>query len=226
MTEDRIITAGRWRVRLTGSENADAALALRARVFRGGACDRDAFDARARHLVVEDGARTLACARLQLQRRAEVGAGYSAQYYDLQKFSAAFPRALEVGRICLAPEVTSPDVLRLLLATLAQLVLEARAAVLFGCASFPLAEASLDGLTDRLAPAEWAPGRKASEVRALTGTGPLPPLLRSYLALGARVSDHGVVDRDLGTVHVFTALPIAAIPPNRARLLTGMLDAV
>ena len=47
----------------------------------------------------------------------------------------------------------------------------------------------------------------------------MPPLLRTYLAMGGWVSDHAVVDRDLGTLHVFTGLEIAAIPPARAKAL-------
>ena len=47
----------------------------------------------------------------------------------------------------------------------------------------------------------------------------MPPLLRSYLAMGGWVSDHAVVDAQLGTLHVFTGLEIRAIPPARARLL-------
>ena len=47
----------------------------------------------------------------------------------------------------------------------------------------------------------------------------MPPLLRSYLAMGGRVSDHAVVDRDLDTLHVFTGLEIGVIPPARARLM-------
>jgi putative hemolysin len=50
----------------------------------------------------------------------------------------------------------------------------------------------------------------------------MPPLLRSYLAMGGWVSDHAVVDRDLGTLHVFTALEIAALPPARARRLRAL----
>ena len=49
----------------------------------------------------------------------------------------------------------------------------------------------------------------------------LPPLLRFYLALGARVSDHAVVDRDLDTLHVLTLLRPADIPPARLRALLG-----
>jgi L-ornithine Nalpha-acyltransferase len=50
----------------------------------------------------------------------------------------------------------------------------------------------------------------------------MPPLLRTYLAMGGWVGDHAVVDRELGTLHVFTALEIRAIPEARARLLRGL----
>ena len=45
------------------------------------------------------------------------------------------------------------------------------------------------------------------------------PLLRTYLSMGGRVSDHAVVDSQLDTLHVFTGLDIAAIPAARAKLL-------
>ena len=32
----------------------------------------------------------------------------------------------------------------------------------------------------------------------------LPSLLKFYLRLGGKVSDHAVIDRDLNTIHVFT----------------------
>lgn len=219
------IEAGRWRARLTGAEGAAGALALRSLVFRGGPSDRDAFDAAARHLMIEDASGTVhACARLSVQDSAGIRAGYAAQFYDLTAFSSRFARALEVGRLCHRPGATDPDVPRLLLAVIARVVEAAGAEVLYGCSSFPAEAAALGRLADRIAPDGWRPGRKAAETVPLTGEGgTLPPLLRSYLSLGARVSDHGVVDRDLGTVHVFTGLPIAEIPPVRARLLTGML---
>jgi putative hemolysin len=50
----------------------------------------------------------------------------------------------------------------------------------------------------------------------------IPPLLRTYLAMGGWVSDHAVVDRDLNTLHVFTGLEIGAIPPARARALRAV----
>jgi len=50
----------------------------------------------------------------------------------------------------------------------------------------------------------------------------LPPLLRSYLAMGGWVSDHAVVDENMNSLHVFTGLDISAIPPARARLLRAV----
>jgi len=50
----------------------------------------------------------------------------------------------------------------------------------------------------------------------------MPPLLRTYLMMGGWVSDHAVVDHDLNTLHVFTGVEIAAVPPNRARLLRAV----
>ncbi|MEZ5687014.1 MAG: ornithine-acyl-ACP acyltransferase, partial [Paracoccaceae bacterium] len=48
------------------------------------------------------------------------------------------------------------------------------------------------------------------------------PLLRSYLTMGGMVSDHAVIDRDLGTVHVFTMLDTTRIPPARLQALRAL----
>lgn len=47
----------------------------------------------------------------------------------------------------------------------------------------------------------------------------LPPLLRGYLAMGGRVSDHAVIDPELDTLHVFIGVEVEAIPATRRRLL-------
>jgi len=50
----------------------------------------------------------------------------------------------------------------------------------------------------------------------------VPPLLRGYLSLGAQVSDHAVIDRQMATLHVLTLLDVARIAPARARLLRAV----
>jgi putative hemolysin len=91
-----------------------------------------------------------------------------------------------------------------------------------------------------LAPDLWKPQIKFPDIYPyaddLKGCKPtlkaanqtMPPLLRTYLGMGGWVSDHAVVDRQMGTLHVFTGVEVEAIPRARARLLrndASVLDA-
>lgn len=233
---------GRYAARLADSPgDRDRALALRARCFRGGAPDADRFDAACRHVLVEDTTRgTLACTfrLLPLAGGGEIGRSYSAQHYDLARLERFAGPMVEMGRFCIDPGMRDGDVLRVAWGAMTRFVDQTGTQMLFGCSSFDGTEAGryLDAfamLRDRhLAPARWLPRVKAGDVfRFASGraapTRPdakramkvMPPLLRSYLAMGGWVSDHAVVDRDLGTMHVFTGLEIAAIPPARVRAL-------
>ena len=84
-----------------------------------------------------------------------------------------------------------------------------------------------------IAPKHWLPRVKAPAVFRFAARlrrkpdlkraqAKMPPLLRTYLMMGGLVSDHAVIDRDLGTLHVFTGLEIAAVLPARARLLRAV----
>lgn len=234
------IRRGRYRAHFAaGAEDIARALALRRAAFRGGgATDADAFDSRAAHLLVEtrDDGRLVACCRVTaLAGAAEVSSCYCAQFYDLGGLAAFSAPLLELGRFCLAEGVRDPDATRLAWGALAALAARRGAGMIFGCSSFAGTEpgrhaAAFALLAARhLAPGRWRPGAKAPEVARFadaaagadprTGVLALPPTLRLYLGLGGRVSDHAVIDRDLGTMHVFTAVELAAIPPARLRSL-------
>jgi len=215
---------------------------------RGAGLDADAFDARCRHMLVEERAtgRLVCCFRLlPLAGGAEIGRSYSAQYYELSSLARYPGRMLEVGRFCIDPErAGEPDILRLAWAAIARLVDAEGVELMFGCSSFEGTEAeryrdafALLGLR-HLAPRRWQPRIKAPRVvpfaRRLRAVRPdprrafqtLPPLLRSYLAMGGWVSDHAVIDGELDTLHVFTGLEIAAIPPARARAIRATAAAL
>ena len=228
---------GRYRARLAQSDaDIQAALALRSTVFRAGVPDRDRFDARCQHMLIEtreDG--LVGCFRLlALQSGAAIGHSYAAGFYDLGRLATYPAPMVELGRFCLRAPVPDADILRLAWGALARFVLANRAGMLFGCASFAGCDARLyagvfASLRARhLAPRRWAPGMKAAETVDFGAAGPagdnapMPPLLRSYLAMGGRVGDHAVVDRDLGTLHVFTGLEIGAMPPARRRMLEAL----
>lgn len=237
------LVRGRYRLRAAASQGDVArALALRGQVFRGpGLSDADAFDPRCRHLLIEEtsGGALVATFRIcVLGSGAKACSSYAAQYYDLTPLSRFSAPMVELGRFCLHPDWRDPDILRLAWGAITACVDREGAGMLFGCVSFQGTEAAAyrDAfalLRDRhLAPGGWRPRIKAPRV-ILFSDGPagqpcadlraaqtqLPPLLRSYLAMGGQVSDHAVVDADLGTLHVFTALEVSRVPSARARSL-------
>lgn len=183
----------------------------------------------------------LACFRVQyFASLAAAAASYSAQFYDLRRLPT-FPdeRAgasgyLELGRFCTAPDTINADVLRLAWGFLARMVDLCGAGMVFGCSSFegtdPAPFAGAFGLlAARHAPGRVTAGAALSETLALSdldapkdhraALAQIPPLLRSYLSMGGWVSDEAVIDRDMNTLHVFTALEIAKIPERRAKAL-------
>ncbi len=203
------------------------------------ALDADDYDARCRHVLVEEVATgTLVCCFriLPLSGGCEIGQSYSAQFYELAGLAQYRGRMVEMGRFCLHPAWHDPDIFRIAWGAMTRMVDEEKVDMLFGCSSFmgTEAEAYMDAFAllreKHIAPRRWLPRvkapavfrfgrllrrRKADPKRAMLA---MPPLLRTYLMLGGWVSDHAVVDRELGTLHVFTGLEIKSIPPARARL--------
>ena len=239
------IETGRYRARLARMpDDLDRALILRARLFRGDpdATDRDRFDVLCRHLLVEDratGTVLCTCRLMELTDGTEIGQSYAAQVYDLAPLAGCAGPMLEIGRFCIAPELRDADVMRLAWAALARIVTTERVEMLFGCTSFAGTDAGpyLDAFSSlhalHLAPPSWRPRVKAPDVvrfagLSVTATDPkraqstMPPLLRSYLRMGGRVSDHAVRDHDLGTLHVFTGLEVGRVPAARRRALTAV----
>ncbi len=239
-----LIQRTRYVARLAANAaDVNHAQALRFRAFRGGCGrDADALDLACDHVLVEDAAtgRLVATFRLlTLASGADIGRSYSAQFYALGGLESFDKPIVEMGRFCVAPDVTDPNVLRAAWGALTRYIDASGAEMLIGCSSFAGTDEAeyadaFAMLRDRhIAPRRWLPKIKAPKVfrfaqrlrrapdakRALKS---MPPLLRSYLALGGWVSDHAVIDHDLNTLHVFTGLEIRAIPPARKKALRAL----
>lgn len=234
---------GRYRARLAETcGDIAAAQKLRGRAFLGGGLDLDGFDILCDHVLIEDTrTETLACCFrvLPLASGGEIGRSYSAQYYELSALEAFEGRMVEMGRFCIDPDLLDPDILRVAWGAMTAYVDDRGVELLFGCASFAGtdARAYYDAFAmlkaRHLAPRRWLPRVKAPDVfrfanrlrrapdakRAMSG---MPPLLRTYLMMGGWVSDHAVVDAQMNTLHVFTGVEIAAIPPARKKLLRAV----
>lgn len=236
---------GRYSTRVAETEaDIRAAQRLRFAAFKQGedvpGIDADEFDDICTHILVEESGtgRLVCCFRmLPLTGGSEIGRSYSAQFYELSALKEFEGPMVEMGRFCIHPDARDPDILRVAWGAMTRFVDENGVEMLFGCSSFKGTDAELYAdafamLKDRhLAPRRWLPRVKAPSVfrfaqklrlrkpdakLAMLG---MPPLLRTYLLMGGWVSDHAVVDRQMNTLHVFTGLEIAAIPPTRKRLL-------
>ena len=237
--------SGRYRARMGRSdEDLKAAQALRHLAFVGGCgLDRDPYDDICTHILIEENAtgHLVSCFRmLPLTRGAEIHQSYSAQFYELSALKGFDGKMVEMGRFCIRPGLSDPDVLRVAWGAMTRYVDENGVEMLFGCSSFSGTDADiyLDAFAmlkeHHLAPRRWLPRVKAPSVfrfaQKLRRRKPdarlamlkMPPLLRTYLLMGGWVSDHAVVDRQLNTLHVFTGLEISAIPAARKRFLRAV----
>ncbi|NAZ37038.1 GNAT family N-acetyltransferase [Rubellimicrobium sp. CFH 75288] len=200
--------------------------------------DADGHDEHCCHLLVltEQGD-LVGTARLRaFPSGRQIGDSYAAGFYDLDRLARHPGRLLEVGRLCVRVGA-GPEVLRAVLAGIALAADHAAAEALFGCASFEGSEPArhrhaLAYLAERhRPPALWAPRPRVRDAVPLAVPGPppppdalqaLPPLLRTYCALGCWVSDHAVPDPTLDTLHVLVVLERRRIPPGRLRTLRAL----
>ncbi|WP_170329039.1 GNAT family N-acetyltransferase [Ruegeria arenilitoris] len=239
-----LLGKGRYRARLAqSSQDVASAQQLRTLAFGTDQIDQDDFDPVCAHILVEDtreGGQLVCCFRmLTMENGFEVTRSYSAQFYDLSALEGFEGRMVEMGRFCIHPDWTDPDILRVAWGAMTAYVDQNEVEMLFGCSSFAGTETEeyLDAFAmlkhRHLAPKRWLPRVKAPNVfqfaarlrlkpDAKKAMLRMPPLLRTYLMMGGWVSDHAVVDRHMNTLHVFTGLEIGAIPPARKRLLRAV----
>lgn len=234
-------STGRLRARAAvTAQDLAAAADLRRRCFGPGETS-DGHDATCTHILIEEvtSGQLLCCFRLLSLSGPEISHSYSAQYYELSALAYYTGKMVEMGRFCVDPACRDHDVVRVAWAALTRYVDAAGVEMLFGCASFAGTETAeyLDAFAmlkaRHLAPKRLLPRVKAPDVfrfAARLRRKPdlkkamlrMPPLLRTYLLMGGWVSDHAVVDKKLNTLHVFTGVEVAAIPPARKRLLRAV----
>lgn len=238
-----LLSKGRYRATIAKDQTAvQAAQALRSLAFGTSGPDRDRFDDICTHILISDlrsGQLVCTFRMLTLDGGAHLDRCYSAQYYELSGLQDFAGKMVEMGRFCIHPNWTDPDILRVAWGAMTAYVDDNNVEMLFGCSSFAGTETAeyLDAFAmlkhRHLAPKRWLPRVKAPHVfkyaarlrrkpDAKKAMLRMPPLLRTYLMMGGWVSDHAVVDRQMNTLHVFTGLEIGSIPPARKRLLRAI----
>ena len=191
--------------------------------------DRDAFDLWCDHLVVRDAdtLRVVGTYRiLAPHRAAALGRLYADGEFDLSRLAHIRPSTVEVGRSCVHRDYRNTNAILLLWAGLAAYMRRGDYRHLIGCASASLADGGKqaarlrDELQAYLTDAEQRAFPRVSfphEQIERAANAVLPPLIKGYLRLGARVCGEPAWDPDFNTADFLVWLPLDKLEPRYAR---------
>jgi putative hemolysin len=162
--------------------------------------------------------------RLQTGRVASRNFGYySDREFDLRPYESLRDSLVEVGRACIHRDHRSLAVLYLLWRGIAQYALQCRARHLIGCSSLtsqnPAEGVAVYQVLQEFLPEEkWRTlPRPAFEVPAEPAAGAcdkVPKLLRTYLAIGAKVCGPPAIDKEFKTIDFLTLLDLETLHPR------------
>ena len=201
--------------------------------------DIDEWDERASHVVVIDQrCDTLkVVGTLRMMSNRALGPQqdfYTGKSFDLTKLREHYSHTMEIGRFCVDPSSRSGVVLGLIWKFAAQYLVDQEVDVMFGCASFPGADISkhkeslIALYKHSLAPEELrvpaiVPHHKIGEFLdgfAVDGqaTRRMPPLVRGYLSIGAKINDCAIVDPVFNTTFVCIYVDVEGMMKSNALL--------
>ncbi len=198
--------------------------------------DDDDLDPFCQHLLVREAfsGHVVGYTRLLTDRGAHGAGGfYSAAEFDLSRLLANAPgRYVEIGRTCIHPEYRNGATIATLWSGLATFVADEAIDYLIGCASIPLA-LGLDWVRElcchlqaqhatpealRVFPKVPLPATAPEPTAPPTALERrLPPLLKAYLRVGARIGGEPCFDPDFNVADVLIFLPTERIERRYAR---------
>jgi putative hemolysin len=228
----------------SGNEEVVAAQRLRHAVFademgaelnspRPG-LDVDRFDEFCDHLVVREDntGEIVGTYRMLPPDRARAAGGlYSDTEFDLATLSALRASLVETGRSCVHPDHRSGAVVSLVWAGIGRYMLLAGHRYLAGCASVSLSDGGsfAAGVWDTIQAKHYAPERQrvrplhpwdSTEI-ARPPRPALPPLIKGYTRLGAKVCGPPAHDPDFGVADFFTLLDLHNVDERYLKFFLG-----
>ncbi len=191
--------------------------------------DRDYYDAFCHHLLVRDSVtgQVVGSTRILTDQQAGAAGGfYSQGEFDLTAIRALPGRIMEIGRTCIHPDYRTGGAITILWAGMARFMAIHRFDYLMGCASIGMADggAEAHAIMARLrekhlsAPELRVTPRLAlPPVNRVSDTANMPPLLKAYLRIGARICGEACWDPDFKVADVFILLNMDHIPARYQR---------
>jgi len=201
--------------------------------------ETDDFDRLFKHIILIDQRQlnsieqVVGVYRVMTNSEALLGAGfYSNTEFDLSRLEGSKKRLLELGRSCIHKAHRGGTALRLLWMGLAQHIARNQTQILFGPTSFPgIDPDKIENCLSYLHHYHAAPYHLRARARSDSfvkmnripkqhvdrrlAVSQLPPLLKAYLRLGAKVGAGAWLDRSFNTIDVCVVLDVDRMPPSQ-----------
>ena len=193
------------------------------------AIDQDEFDLYCDHLLVRvrNTGQVIGTYRiLPPHRREQLGRLYSESEFDLSRLAHLRPSLIEVGRSCVHSEHRTGAAILMLWAGLAQYMRRGHYRHLIGCASAPLTDGGMHAaaLRDKLQAYLSDPEHRVfphmpfiHERIVRPASVDIPPLIKGYLRLGAKVCGEPAWDPDFNSADFLIWLSLDDLQPRYAR---------
>jgi putative hemolysin len=215
------MTASRLRFRVFNlelNEGLDAALAT--------GYDTDQFDAVCDHLIVEHvgSEEVVGTYRLQTGATASANLGYySEREFDFTPYVSLRDSTIELGRACVHRAHRTAEVLYLLWRGIAQYASRCGGRYLIGCSSLTSQDpahgtAVYQTLQKYMVEPHLRTAPRSDFAMPIVSPGSasdkVPKLLRTYLAVGARICGPPAIDREFKTIDFLTLMDLDTLHPR------------
>jgi putative hemolysin len=234
------LAEGAYQLRLAASESdRRAALRLRFLVFNLelnegldaayiDGYDKDKFDDACDHLIVEHRRTTCIVGTYRVQTGLSAAANhgyYSEREFNFIPYERIRDSIVELGRACVHRDHRSTEVLYLLWRGIAQYALQSGARYLIGCSSLTSQDpAHGAAVYEMLAKYLTIPALRTVPhpnfamplADSNRTTADVPKLLRTYLAVGAKICGPPAIDREFKTIDFLTLMDLELLPPRVA----------
>ena len=191
--------------------------------------DADEFDPHCDHLIVrdQDSLRVVGTYRILPPHAARaLGRLYCASEFDLTRLAHLTPTMLEVGRACVHRDYRSGATILMLWSGLARYMKAGGYRHLIGCASVPLADGGHAASRIQIDLQRWLTDPEYRTFPKLpfpygridpAASCEIPPLIRGYLRVGARVCGEPAWDPDFNSADFLVWLSLDSVGTRYAR---------
>lgn len=177
--------------------------------------DFDLYDSYCHHLLVidRDNREIVGYTRILTEDQAYAAGGfYSQNEFDLSSFLPLPGATMEIGRTCIHPAYRTGRAISALWSGLSEFMLSRRIQYLIGCASVPMPEGPCGRLQlvqafniqpDKALSGLVIPRHPLPETTDIHHPSRIPPLLKAYLRLGAKICGAPCWDEEFHVADIF-----------------------